>query len=308
VLSAPINVHVLRALAEGPRSLTELRREAGSPPQTTMRAHLRALISTGVAERRRANRFPSSVDFVLTESGRELGVVAAILEAWLRRSPDGPLELDDRAAKSAVKALIEGWGTNMIRVLATRPFSLTELNGLISGLSYPSLERRLGAMRLAGQVERLPGPGRGTPYAVTDWLRRAIAPLAAAARWERAHVPAQTVPIRRLDIEAAFLLAVPLLKLPSELSGSCRLAVELAAANGGGQQAGALVAVREGEVVSCRASLQGHADAWASGSAREWLTAVMEQEADQLEIGGESQLARALLDGLNGSLFGQVAG
>ncbi len=47
--------------------------------------------------------------------------------------------------------------------------------GVISSLSYPSLERRLAAMRLAGLIEARPGNGRGTPYAVTDWLRRGIA-------------------------------------------------------------------------------------------------------------------------------------
>jgi DNA-binding HxlR family transcriptional regulator len=191
----------------------------------------------------------------------------------------------------------------MVRALAARPLSLTELNGLISGLSYPSLERRLGAMRLAGQIERMPGPGRGTPYAVTDWLRRAIAPLAAAARWERAHVATKSVPIRRLDAEAGFLLSIPLLELSSDLSGCCRLAVEIPSSNGE-RLAGVLVRVEEGKVVSARANLQGHADAWASGLASDWLRAVIEGDTDQLEIGGDWHLARALLDGLNGVLFG----
>jgi DNA-binding HxlR family transcriptional regulator len=302
VLSAPINVHVLRALAQGPRSLMDLRREAGSPPQTTMRGHLRALIATGAVARIRHSEFPGTVNFELTESGRQLWAVATVLEAWLELAPNGPLELGSAAAKGAVKALAEGWGTNVIRALAARPFSLTELNGLITGLSYPSLERRLGAMRLAGQIERLPGPGRGTPYTVTPWLRRAIAPLAAAARWERANAAEDSAPIRRLDAEAAFLLVVPLLRLPAELSGSCRMAVAIPSA-GGERLAGVLVEVRDGEILSCRATLQGHADGWASGSAPDWLRAVIERDTDRLEIGGEWQLARGLLDGLNEALF-----
>ena len=47
LLSTPINVFVLQALAEGPHSLVDLRREAGSPPQTTMRGHLRTLAEQG---------------------------------------------------------------------------------------------------------------------------------------------------------------------------------------------------------------------------------------------------------------------
>jgi len=303
LLSTPINVHVLKALADGPRSLIDLRREAGSPPQTTMRGHLRTLTETGVLIRRRQNDFPGSLDFELTPVGQELWAVARVLDAWLQAAPDGPLQLGSSSAKSAVKALVEGWGTSMVRALAARPFSLTELNGLINGLSYPSLERRLGAMRLAGLIERTPGRGRGTPYAVTSWLRGSIGPLGAAARWERANATATTVPIRRLDAEAAFLLTVPLLRLPPDASGVCRLAVEV---GGGDQLAGVLVEVDEGRVVSCIAKVQGQADAWATGSAHAWLRAVIEEDTEQIEIGGSSQLARALLEGLHSSLFGML--
>lgn len=302
LVSTPLNVHVLQALAEGPRSLIDLRREAGSPPQTTMRGHLRTLTETGVVIRRRQNEFPGSLDFELTPVGRELWVVGQVLAAWLRAAPDGALPLGSNAAKSAVKALVEGWRTSVIRALAARPLSLTELNGLISGLSYPSLERRLGAMRLAGQIERMPGRGRGTPYGVTDWLRRSIAPLGAAARWERLHVAAGTPPVKRLDAEAAFLLAIPLLRMSQRLSGTCRLAVEVGGTNGE-RLAGVLVGVEQGRVVSCVATVQGHADAWASGSVAAWLDAVMDQDVGNLEMGGDCELAQALLIGLHGALF-----
>jgi DNA-binding HxlR family transcriptional regulator len=303
LLSTPINVYVLQALADGPRSLVDLRREAGSPPQTTMRGHLRTLAQTNVLVRRRRNDFPGSLDFELTPVGQELWGVAQVVNAWLRSGPEEPMRLGSGSARSAVKALVEGWGTSMVRALAARPLSLTELNGLISGLSYPSLERRLGAMRLAGLIERIPGQGRGTPYTVTGWMRHAIAPLSVAARWERLHVAAETVPIKRLDAEAAFLLAIPLLQLAPDLSGSCRLAVEVASAGGGERLAGVLVGVEEGRIVSCVASVRGHADAWASGSTQSWLRAVIEQDTALLEIGGDSTLAQSLLEGLHDTLF-----
>jgi DNA-binding HxlR family transcriptional regulator len=306
LLATPINVHVLRALADGPQSLIALRRAAGSPPQTTMRGHLRTLTETDVLVRRRQNDFPGSLDFELTAVGQELWAVAQVLEAWLREAPEGPLTLGSSTSKSTVKALVEGWATSMVRALAARPFSLTELNGLINSLSYPSLERRLGALRLAGLIERTPGNGRGTPYAVTAWLRRAIAPLAAAARWERANAAETTAPIRRLDAEAAFLLAIPLLRLPGEPSGVCRLAVEVGP--GGERLAGVLVQVRDGEITSCVAKVQGHADAWAAGPAQGWLRAVMDGDAELLEMGGHCQLVRTLLDGLNAELFQMLQG
>lgn len=304
MLSVPLNVHVLQALAEEPRPLIELRRTAGSPPQTTMRGHLRALTEAGIIERRRQTDFPGTVDFQLTKPGHELFAVAEVLQRWLNDSPDGPIELGTPAAKSAIKALVDGWSTGIVRVLAAKRLSLTELSGLINSVSYPSLERRLGAMRLAGQIERCSGNGRGTPYGVTDWLRRAIAPLAAGARWERRNAPAGTAPIKRLDIEAAFLLVVPLVELEEENSGVARMAVETRNGDGQIRLAGVTIGVEEGRIASCVARLEGEAETWASGSATAWLRAVIDRDAEQLEVRGDCNLARSLTDGLNDALFG----
>lgn len=303
LLSIPLNARLLQALATEPKSLIDLRRAADSPPQTTMRAHLKALTEIGILERRRQNDFPGSVDYVLARPGRDLLVVAEVLKAWLARSAQGPLELGTPASKSSIKALVEGWSSGVVRALAARPFSLTELSSIISGSSYPSLERRLGAMRLAGQIEPCSGDGRGRPYAVTDWLRRAIGPLAAGTRWEREHLPEQTTPIAKIDIESAFLLTVPLLGVGAGLSGVCRLAVESRSESGAHQLAGVMVGVEEGRVVSCVSRLEGTADAWASGSAASWLHAVIERDTDRLEVGGDRDLAAALLGGLHASLF-----
>ena len=65
LLSLPLHVHVLRALEEEPLALIDLRRAVGSPPQTTMRGHLRSLTEAGILERRRESDFPGSVDYEL---------------------------------------------------------------------------------------------------------------------------------------------------------------------------------------------------------------------------------------------------
>jgi DNA-binding HxlR family transcriptional regulator len=189
----------------------------------------------------------------------------------------------------------------MLRALAAGPISLTELDRLIGSLSYPSLERRLGAMRLAGLVERRPGSGRGTPYAVTSWLRQGMAPIAAAIRWERRDAPQAAVPIGRIDVEAAFLLAIPLLRLPAGISGSCQMAAEIS--NGRKRLAGVVVDVRESRIVSCATQMEGSPKAWVLGSLNAWLSAVIDQDTAQLELGGDGGLARALLKGLHGELF-----
>ena len=303
LLAAPINVLILKTLASGPQQQTELRRLAGTPAQTTMRAQLRKLAAFGVIERHRRNRFPGALEFELTPSGRSLLLVADTLSGWLAGAPNGPLALGGASAKPVVKALAEAWSTTMLRALAAGPLSLTELDRVIGSLSYPSLERRLAAMRLAGQVEARTGDGRGRPYALTDWLRQGVAPLAAAIHWERRHLARSTAPIAPLDIEAAFLLAVPLLRLPVELSGSCRLAVVLQSSKGP-RLAGVAVEVEAGQIVSSSTRLRGHPDAWALGSAGGWLGAVTEGERDGLELGGDTAVAQALLENMRGLFQG----
>jgi DNA-binding HxlR family transcriptional regulator len=276
----------------------ELRQTVGSPPQTTMRSNLRTLTALGILYRREEGGFPGSVDYQLTEAGGRLIDVAEALDDWLALSPDGPKQLGSIAARGLVKALIEGWSSSLIRVLAARPLALTQLDRIIGNLNYPTLERRLSAMRLAGQIRPVRCRGRGTPYEVTDWLRRAMAPLLSAIVWEREYLsPEVAAAVCRIDIEAAFLLAVPMLELSSDLSGVCRLAVEV---RGGSdpQYAGVLVNVVEGRITSCVSRLQGSVAAWASGTPLAWFHTLLGREDDRLEFGGEQALATAVLEGL----------
>jgi DNA-binding HxlR family transcriptional regulator len=298
LLAAPLNVHLLQALEDGPLPLIDLRRAVGSPPQSTMRVYSRTLVEIGTLERQRQASFPGTVEYASTESGRSLLAIGQVLERWLQEAPAGAITLGTTASKSATKALVEGWSTNIIRALAAKPLSLTDLNRLIPRISYPSLERRLGALRLADLVEPHPGEGRGTPYRATPWLRRAIVPLAAGAWWERRHL-AEPPQIGRLDVEAAFLLAIPLVELPSDLSGKCRLAVEI---QGGSSPvfAGVLICVEEGKVVSCSSRLEGEAEGWASGSAVSWMRRMNGQDAD-LEIGGDAELVREIVEAIRKS-------
>lgn len=302
LLATHLNSLVLRALSDGPRQLVDLRREAGHPPQTTLRTQLKRLVDAGVIEKRRRNRFPGVLGYELTDAGRDLLPVIEALERWLTRAPGGPLALGESAAKAAVKALADGWSTAMLRALAAKPLTLTELDGLISSINYPSLERRLSAMRLASIVEPREGNGRGTPHGVTKWARRGIAPLIAAMLWERCHAAAETAPVTKVDVEATLLLATGLLKPPTDLDGSCRLVVELR--NGKGRHfAGVLIEIRDGQVTSLTTRLEGHPNAWVSGPVTAWFAAMIERDEANLELGGDGRLARDLVASLHDALF-----
>ena len=302
LLAAPLIDFTLRALSEGPRRHAELQRESGFPAQTTLRAQLKHLVEIGAVSKSRRDRFPGALEYELTASGRDLFHVARILEHWLNQAPDGPLPVGGSAAKAAIKALTDGWSTTMLRALVAGPLSLTELDRIISPFSYPSLERRLAAMRRVGLVVACAGHGRSTPYAVTDWARKAVVPLAAAANWEQRHLANGVAPIAAIDVEAAFLLAVPLMRDADWAEGSCRLAVELA----NGQQrrlAGVTVVFKDGKIASCATNLRGNADAWALGPPAAWLNALIENEMDRLEVRGDRQLALSLVERLRSTQF-----
>jgi DNA-binding HxlR family transcriptional regulator len=300
LLSAPLNVLILRALEQEPMPLPDLRLAVGSPPQTTMRNYLKSLEQGGIVERHAEEGFPGAVEYELARPGRALTNVAAVLQKWLDSSPHGPLTLGSGAAKNAIKALVDGWSTALVRALAARPLSLTELSRLIPGINYPSLERRLREMRVAGLINACAGEGRRTPYRLAIWLRQATAPLTAAAEWERRFDPESSAALARLDVEAAFLLSVPVLRLQEEHSGLCRLAVELSPSQ---DPAGVIVTVEAGRIVQCASRQGGRADGWVVGSPSSWTSSLLRGDVSGLEIGGDYGLGRALIDRLHADLF-----
>ncbi|HYP56312.1 MAG TPA: winged helix-turn-helix transcriptional regulator [Solirubrobacterales bacterium] len=301
LLTVPLIGRVLQRLSDGPKRLVELQVETGPVPQTTLRTHLRGLEEIGAVVKRGREDSPGVVEFALGEPGEDLLEVVAAVERWLQLMPREPLSFGGDAGKAALKALLGGWSSTILRTLAGNPRSLSELAGAIRMVSYPAIERRLGALRLNGLVEAREGDGRGTPYAVTDWLRQSVAPLAAAVHWEQQHLADDCVGIARVDAETIFLLALPALRTPSSLTGSCLMGMTL---NGGGDRdlAAVVAHVQKGKV-SCSAENDERTDAWAKGEPPAWIRAMIGLERDHLDVGGHRRLARALVDGLGPKLL-----
>jgi DNA-binding HxlR family transcriptional regulator len=303
LLSVPLNVHLLEALAEEPTSLKDLRRLTGTPPPTTMRKQLRVMTDLEVVVCRRQQEFPGAAAYELGPAAGGLIETTRFLRDWLASAPEAPLALGSTAAKGALKALIEGWNSKIIRALAARPLSLTDLNRLITALNYPSLERRVSALRVCGLIEPRPGEGRrSTPYVPSRWLGRAGGPLMAAAQWEREHASHVTAS-ERFDFEAAFLLATLGGSVSPEASGRCRLGVELRKGCGELAVAGVQLQVVEGEIRSCVARPEGDTDASASGSSTAWVRALMSGRPDDLYLSGDRHLATEVVQGLHRELF-----
>jgi DNA-binding HxlR family transcriptional regulator len=305
LLANPLNTTLLQQLSDGPKRLADLRRDGAPAPQTTVRAHLKGLERADLAVLKPREGQPQVVEWVLTDGGHDMLTVAAALEDWLEKAPHGPLELGGDPGKMAVNALLGGWSSTILCLLAAGPLTLTELAECIKEVSYPGLERRLSAMRLVGQVQPVEREGKGTPYEVTEWLQEGVTPLAAGIRWEYAHQPHEVARLSRSDTTAAFLLSLPLLRLSLSLHGSCGLGVEVH--DDDGSHCGVVADVDGGKVVSCSAELKDDVDAYATGTPREWAQALLEASTDPLELVGEKKLAVGLFDGLRGTFMGDGA-
>jgi DNA-binding HxlR family transcriptional regulator len=307
LIASPLSVPILRAHLDGPLRLPDLRERIGGAAQTTLRGQVGNLRGIGALERHVRGGMPYTVENELTDVGRGVLAVAEVVETWLSRAPQGPLVLGSEPAKGAIRALVGGWGSTMLRALAARPLSLTELSSVISDHSYPALERRLSAMRAARQVEPREGGERsGKPYGVTEWTRQAVAPIVAAGRCECEHLAEVTEPLSRIDVEAAFLLSVPLVVLDVTRSGSCLLAVDTSSVRdevAADRLAGVHVEMEGGIVTSCRSRWEGEPKTWALGSTVSWLDAILEGRLERLRIGGEDrELAATMIEEIHHSL------
>jgi DNA-binding HxlR family transcriptional regulator len=297
---------VLRGHADGPQRLGNLQERITWTAEATIRGSIATLREVGALEKRKADGARNAIATALTPAGEEMLDVPAVLERWLAQRPNGPIAIDDERVKAAVKAVAEGWSSTLMRALAISPRSLTELSSLIPDVSYPSLERRIGWMRASGQITAQPKESRSTPYAPTEWLRRAVAPLCVAGRCERRHLDGAP-PITDVEVEAAFLLSLPLLQLPKSSEGSCLLASPTDTAEPGGEAAalaGTMVEVRGGEIVSFTVEIPPAPTTWAIGSSDAWLDAVIDGRFENLRIGGTNpQLACDLAQGLHFAFF-----
>jgi DNA-binding HxlR family transcriptional regulator len=236
-----------------------------------------------------------------TPKGVEGLYVAFTLDRWLRNCPDGPLRIG-REGGEAIAALICGWSATVTHSLGGPPGTLAELSRGVEAVSLETLDEHLQAMVRAGLATAQPDPAGETRYAASRWLREGIAPLAAAARFERRHSEPGSAPPDSLDVEAAFQLVLPLLKLPDGIRGSCRLGVQIP--GGPPQMAGATVRVAEGRVVSSTTLLEENPNTFVTGSPLDWMDALVNPSDMRLKAMGDLSLVHALLYGLHERLFG----
>jgi len=249
--------------------------------------------------------------YQVSEGGDEMLAVAAAVERWTGAAPGGPLNPDGEVAERAAISLAETWSATILHVLAREAQSFDDLHSGLPGLSRRALGRHIEEMEALGQLVAFPDGSGGGLYMLTDWMRAGIAPLIAAARLERRNPIEGMTPIDALDVEAGFRLSLPLIELPEELSGKCRLGLNLCEDDDSAEDAppnkltGVTVLIERGRVASCEGGLDKRTtSAWAAGTANEWLDTVIEPKVKTVRTGGDAWLTRAVVDALHRTLFG----
>jgi DNA-binding transcriptional ArsR family regulator len=242
--------------------------------------------------------------YTLGEDGREALFVAGTIERWLQWAPCGPIEYGTSAAKRAVSQLVEGWSLALVHALAREPMTAAELDAALDGLDRRELQHRLNAMRSIGMVDAL-GAGADALYEITDWLRLGIAPLIASARLERSRRMSGATPVDGLDVDAGFRMALGVVELPVELSGVCRMRLNLDEGRDD-RLSGVTARIERSEVVSFEAGIEAPADAWALGTLDGWLDTVIDLDAKAVRTGGDEWLTAALVRAIHGALFAPV--
>ena len=297
VFSRVLNARVLRAHGDGLISTRELEERLGWAANASLRAATAGLYELGALERG-GMRMASTR---LTAAGHALLAVADALEGWLSHSDFGSLELSDPAAQGMVRALVAGWNSTVVQALAGRPRSLGDLRAEIPWHSYPCLKRRFAKLRRAALVADTGNGRRRSPeYEATPFLRRAVAPLILAIRWEREHLPGARVEMR--DLEALLFLALPLVELLPSVSGSCVLAMPPGReAADGAESAPGMVAlvVDTGRITLQHPAADFTPSTWAAGSAEGWLDALTAGETGSLRMRGpDAEVAVGAIGGL----------
>ncbi len=302
LLRKELNRQILTALARrGPMTVEELVTWLLLRARSALEGHLEELLGCGTLERYQRD---GETAYRLTAAGRGLVAVEQAATAWLLSHPQRPLDESSPIAWRAFSALADAWQSAILEWIVRRAPSEDEIAKGIAGLSPRTIKKHLRRLQGAGLIERRKGREGSVRCRLTDWGRRGIGVLAAAAAWEQAFVE-DRVAIATADAVAALLGTLPLVQLPADVSGLCTLTAGVDPGDDSRPRAGMVWAkFRHGRVVGCGEGAPGREpDAWISGTFSAWLAAVIDGK-DALGLGGDREFAATVVSQLHLRLFG----
>ena len=190
------------------------------------------------------------------------------------------------------------WTLLIVRDLAAGPRRFVELQRVLPGISTEQLRSRLNRMVADGMLTRQrfrEVPPR-VDYELTERARELLPVLAELARWGYEWSWSTPRENELIDIGAIVRLAPGLIHPPATLAGSVGLVVTETSKDGAA--AHYLLKLADGRVTLTERA-EPTADASVVGTEAAWIRAFApEGNRDGLELGGDSALAAAVLDGL----------
>ena len=188
------------------------------------------------------------------------------------------------------------WTLLIVRDLVGGPRRFVELQRTLPGISTEQLRSRLNRMVADGLLTRQryrEVPPR-VDYELTERARDLLPVIGALARWGYQWAWSSPRAEEAVDI-GAVLRSVPGLATPAGFHGSAELSV----VRRDGQQKRYLVEDRDGIMHTEERSLPD-ADCRITGSETAWIAALgPDADGNDLEVAGDTNVARALLDGLS---------
>jgi hypothetical protein len=209
-------------------------------------------------------------------------------------APGGPSGPDEISGGCTIKALAVAWDTTVLRWLAERPCSLTELDALSPReVTHHDIRRARKSLSAVGLITPVPSADKRQPYAPVDWARGSAGCIAAAIRWERRFLDAKA-PLSSTEIETLLLLLLPMVEVPQNSGGdTCLLHVE--------RLTDLSVAVEEGGILAYPPTFENARSNRLSGSAESWFDALIDGCTKTLRMQGRIDLTTALASGLHGA-------
>ena len=128
------------------------------------------------------SRRGKALEYEVTESGRELHAVTAIVTGWFHAHPGRPL--DPSVGWRAFADLGRSWRMVLVEWIVRRAPSGEDVAEGFDGFNEQQLAETLEAMGHADMVEMRKGRDGLPRYRLTPWAARAIGILAFLARWE----------------------------------------------------------------------------------------------------------------------------
>jgi len=234
--------------------------------------------------------------YELTDLGREcLLEVSATAVYWEQRWCSPPPEQPGPAGLWALKLVRDRHTRGLVRALADASLRPTELEVRLTELGRSALLDRLRSLTGCGVLLREEHPGE-VRYALADCARH-LGLIVARAAWcegQRAS-PADRALVS--DLPGLLHLLAPLVRIPQDLSGICRLRIEKATL-----EAEIYLTAASGRIAALGAAPTAAPQAVSHASPRDWCGALLHGDPSKISTTGDAMLGRAVLDGLSTAL------